>query len=508
MFYRYGLYPSFIRATFKNKYAIEIYIGPEFRVFGVIRKRTGNSVINSNDAKQIRIPPVAILPQIRPLLRDEKILTKQHVLRTNSTYLTSQHFRNELKYQNQYFNKFKDLAEQTWHGLKILDLEGKEDSFDSPLGLIIRDENFSAEVGWMGHGLQMWLQVMWFLSRLSCDYSVILDEPDVYMHADLQRKLIQYLRNNYRQTIIATHSVEIMAEVEPENILIVDHHSPQSDFASSLPAVQKIIYNIGGVHNLHLSRLFNSKKCLLLEGDDIEILKYFQNVLFPNTAEPIKATPHIPLGGRGGWSYAIGSSMTLHNSFGDRIRVYCIFDRDYHTDEEITERYLQAREHGIDLHIWAKKELENYLLIPSTIQRAIISKISEEQKIPSIEEITTILESIADSLYDSTFDAISSELLARDRPSGPTSANKNARIKLKAIWINLENKLSVVSGKQVLSKLSEWAQNQYGITLSDRLIAFNLKACEISNEVKCILNSIEFGEPFKTSSSDLLSIVK
>jgi hypothetical protein len=33
----------------------------------------------------------------------------------------------------------------------------------------------------MGHGLQMWLQTMWFLARVGYAACAILDEPDVYM---------------------------------------------------------------------------------------------------------------------------------------------------------------------------------------------------------------------------------------------------------------------------------------------------------------------------------------
>jgi predicted ATPase len=42
------------------------------------------------------------------------------------------------------------------------------------------------------------------------------------MHPDLQRKLIRLTRDRFAQCIIATHSVEIMGEPEPSNILIID----------------------------------------------------------------------------------------------------------------------------------------------------------------------------------------------------------------------------------------------------------------------------------------------
>jgi energy-coupling factor transporter ATP-binding protein EcfA2 len=127
---------------------------------------------------------------------------------------------------------------------------------------------------------------MWFLARSKDEDTVILDEPDVYMHADLQRRLIRIVRSRNPQLIVATHSIEIMAEVEPDEILVIDQGRREARFADSLPAVQRVIDQIGGVHNLNLARLSTSRKCLLLEGKDIEILKQFQNTLTP------KATNH------------------------------------------------------------------------------------------------------------------------------------------------------------------------------------------------------------------------
>src|SRR5437870_1811214 len=118
----------------------------------------------------------------------------------------------------------------------------------------------------------MWLQTMWFLARAGGAETVILDEPDVYMHADLQRRLIRLLRTRDQQTIIATHSVEIMSEVSPEEILVVDKGRKHSKFAASLPIVQNVIDRLGGVQNIHLARLWASRKCLHIEGDEVNVL--------------------------------------------------------------------------------------------------------------------------------------------------------------------------------------------------------------------------------------------
>jgi len=127
----------------------------------------------------------------------------------------------------------------------------------------------------------MWLQTMWFLSISDKSDTIILDEPDVYMHADLQRRLIRLLKGRFKQIIVATHSIEIMAEVDAENILVIDKQRRMSKFTTSLPSVQKVINHIGGVHNIQLARLWSAKKFILVEGYDLNILNRIYNTLFP-----------------------------------------------------------------------------------------------------------------------------------------------------------------------------------------------------------------------------------
>lgn len=132
-----------------------------------------------------------------------------------------------------------------------------------------------------------------FLSRCSDDSTVILDEPDVYMHADLQRKLIRLIKGRYKQIIVATHSVEIMSEVEADNIIPVDSSFSKLNYADHTPMVQEIIDGIGSVHNLEIARIFSSKKFLIVEGDsdDTKILGIIFDRLFEDSHEPIDTIP-------------------------------------------------------------------------------------------------------------------------------------------------------------------------------------------------------------------------
>ena len=498
VFHRLGDPPARITATFDNQAGMDIYIGPDAAIFAVIKDAEQKPVITKGQANRLQLPIVSILPQVAPIAREEVILNPEYARRVISSSWASLHFRNQLNLFFENFNDFRKLAESTWKGLRIIGLEGQGELPGTPLLLTVQDQDFVAEVVWMGHGLQMWLQTMWFLARSEDSATIILDEPDVYMHADLQRKLIRLLRDQHKQTIVATHSVEIMAEVDADDILVVNRRAQKSVFATSLPAVQNVIRNIGSIHNLQIARLWSSRRCLLVEGKDIIFLKPLQNILFPKSPEPFDTIPHIPLGGWSGWEYAIGSKMLLKNAFDESIIIYCIFDRDYHTDEEIATRTEDAEKRGLQIHIWNKKEIENYCVIPSAIARLIAKEMKKGDKPPSEEEVVSAIEQAISNQKESAFDALATEIYHQNKSKNIAYANARARKRLDEAWKSNEGRLGIVSGKQLISDLSKWSQKIYGVSLSATKILRVMRTHEVDQEIVNVISAIEKGLPFDT----------
>src|SRR5688500_9411584 len=221
IFHQYSDPPALIDATFASGHSISLYLGDEERVHAVIRDARGDPIRTKAQALRLELPRVEILPQIAPLALNEGVLAPDYVKRAIFTHLSSVHFRNQLNVYSGDFPAFKEIAESTWPGLQVREPIKMGRSPDVTFFMEVRNETFVGEVGTMGHGLQMWLQTMWFLARVGKTHTVILDEPDVYMHPDLQRRLIRFLRRRFPQVIVATHSVEIMAEVEPDEILVI-----------------------------------------------------------------------------------------------------------------------------------------------------------------------------------------------------------------------------------------------------------------------------------------------
>lgn len=497
-FYRYNDPPAKITCTFSDGSSITVHIGSEGAIHGVIQDCHGRLVVTQSQARSVKMPRVQILPQIAPLEESEEILNEEYVKRHILTSRSSLHFRNQLKVMYDHFGEFKKVAQATWPGLRIDSLEGRNRlPGNGKLALLVQDTDFVAEVGWMGHGLQMWLQTMWFLTYSKGADVIILDEPDVYMHADLQRRLIRFVKGRDWQTIVATHSTEIMAEVEPEEVLVVDRRKASSTFAPTLPAVQRIVNQIGSIHNIQLARLWSAKTLVLIEGKDMAIIKRIQNRLFPLSDHPFDAVPHMSIGGWGGWQFVVGSSFFLKNSGGDDITTYCLLDSDYHTPGQISLRYSEAKTHGVELHVWSRKEIENFLLVPTAIQRIIQAGCKARLSPPSLQDVKDKLNRIAEQVREDVFDNFCTEF-ATDRSLAAGTANKLARERVAQAWTSFEGRMAVISGKQTLSALSEWSQANYGVSLNATKIASFLQTDEIDPELRAVVEAVENHESFPT----------
>ncbi len=336
------------------------------------------------------------------------------------------------------------------------------------------------------------VQTIWFISRSDPKASVILDEPDVYMHADLQRRLIKLIKKDFKQILIATHSVEIMSEVEPENILPVNSTKAKQQYANKLPIVQKILSDIGSIHNIEIARIFSHGKFLIVEGerDDIKLLDVFQSILFPDSLESFETLPNSFVEGWGGWQKVIGSTKVFKDNRAT-ILTYCIFDSDYHLEDEKNSRIEDAKNEELNLHIWHRKEIENYVLVPAAIFRLIKKK--KPAADISLQTVVNKIDEICEDYRAETTEAFATEYQTRFRQQ-LTPALRSAREYLELRWIS--QKSSIVSGKKILSKICKWSLDTYKANINTFSIAREIKQTEICNEMKhvvsCIENRLEF----------------
>lgn len=467
--------PAEIIAKFDNKVDFHIYLTSEF-VYAQIFWQ-GKNIIRKTDAQKIEQLNLHILPQLNLLQEDEKRLNDDTITKEIETRLSSRHFRNEIYFfRKEAFKQFQEDAQRSWPGLKVQNIEYEIDD-NSKIKLFVFDSGYSAEIGMMGSGLQMWLQIIWFISRNNPEATVVLDEPDVYMHPDLQRKLFNMVRTKFKQTIIATHSVEIMAGAEPEQIVTVDKTTRHMSYASNYAAVQDVISNLGSIHNLALSKLGTTRKCVFVEGKDIKMLAKIQ-ARFDPEGVCVDQLPCVELGGWSRFDEALGAARLFFDETKGEIKTFCILDRDYHTDEEIQKLYSVAEENHLHLHIWQKKELENYIVTPESLFR--ITELPKTEK----DEFEQKLFIKLDCLREKTIDSIMDYMQSLDKSKTASFFRKKATDILNDNWSTLHGRLSIVNGKDLISLVNTFMRSEFHVPCSKSKLIQALIPGDVYQEIK------------------------
>lgn len=490
VFYGYNDPPAVIHAEFEDGITIDVYIEGQTELFAVLTV-SGKAITSKFKANLVNIPKLLALPQIAPLVKNEQFVTEDTMNKNRFSKRISGNFRSVL-YQNKQtenYREFERILEETWHGIKIVNIILEEDV----VLMYLRDRDFVTEIYHMGHGVQMWIQTMWFISNADYESIIVLDEPDVYMHADLQRKLIRILKNQYRQTIVATHSVEIMSEVIPNEILIINRMSRQSVFADAYPVLQEAISGMGSIHNINLSRILNCKKYLYVEGDDRDILNIFWTTLFGDQEEPFDFIGGQTTGGWGSWDVQKQNAQRMLSAMPG-IMIYFLYDRDMHTEDEILGRYEDAKSREIILHIWQKKEIENYLMVPPAIARYIAKKNGELTCRDVTGNIVNLINQLCEDVKDETYASFVDEYLQKNRKVTYKSCQNKLMPIFNKNWSDERKRWDMVSGKELMSKLSNECKTKYNVSFGHIQIAATITTEEMSPEVIGLLKKIKGGE--------------
>ena len=473
IFHMYGNPPAIIEAIFSNGTSIKAYVGEYLNIFAVIIDEGGCYIRNSKEAKNVEIPVIEVLPQISAVMDTERIIKKATVDGNKATRLASRNFRNQLYYYNDAFPMFRNLVEATWEGLKVSPIETAYVNDGQVLQFYVRVHNFEAEIAWMGHGLQMWIQTMWFVSQCSPNAIVVLDEPDVYMHADLQRRLVRLISPMFSQLVIATHSLEIIEEVTSDSIIPVDSTKKTIRPIGNETPLQFLTKHLGSTFNIDLARIFISSQFVFWDGDDNsrKILSAFLSVLYPQGLHPLINLPKAFIDGWNEWE-KVTMLADLFNSNQMNMEVFCVLNSEYHTQNEIMRLHNDANSHNINLCIWQKKEIENYAIHHNSIFRYILN--NKLKGIITEEKLDDVMHGIAKDMKD-------------DLIKFSIEKSENS---MSDIFQENDNSYDIISGKEFFNILSIWTQEEFDITISARQVIPYFQREEVPSEIRDVINTI------------------
>jgi len=142
--------------------------------------------------------------------------------------------------------------------------------------MFCEEDRITRELYWAGFGFQVWCQMLTNIARAEGATIFVVDEPEIYLHPDVQRQLLGILREIEPDILIATHSTEIMSEADPSEILVIDKTRRHAQRLRDIAGVQAALERVGSVQNITLTRLARNRHILFVEDDyDFGVIRQF-----------------------------------------------------------------------------------------------------------------------------------------------------------------------------------------------------------------------------------------
>lgn len=447
--------------------------------------------------------PIGFVPILGPVEHHENLYEKEAARMALFSYRAARNFRNIWHHYPDKFDEFRAALQQTWPGMDIQRPE-VDRSHDKPrLHMYCPENRIPRELFWSGFGFQVWCQMLTHVIQSKDVALFLIDEPDIYLHSELQRQLLSLLRNLGPDILLATHSTEIVTEAETDDIVLISKNKKSARRIKDPSELRHVFDVLGSNLNPILTQLAKTRRVLFVEGKDFQIISRFARKLGANGVGNRRDFAVVPVEGFNPErmrTLKAGMEATL----GSKIKAAAILDRDYRCEEEKEYIVAKCRDFCDYITIHNKKEIENFLLVTNAINRAATKRIAENERragiaIASNPDIGELLTSFCASQknYVTAHFLDERRRFERSNPSGRHDA-KITELTLNALessWKQMETRIDLIPGKEALSCINKSIQEKFGVNVTPSSIIDAMHKDEIPDEMtKLIEQMVIFSE--------------
>jgi hypothetical protein len=195
----------------------------------------------------------------------------------------------------------------------------------------------------------------------------------------------------------------------------------------------------------------------------------------------------VPIDGFSSWTRLDAMKWAFEQSLGESIDFCVVLDRDYRCDEETDAIIAELKSHIQLVHVHCRKEIENYLLVPTALRR-LITELSDEPEILD-DVINTVSEEVVDatSAQYAARHAEFSQKMGIDQATSIAEANRRFRTK----WSEIDLRMEIVPGKQFLSAMNRQIQNKANRTLTPSSILSAMRQDEVPTDMIELIDCLE-----------------
>jgi len=473
-------------------------IFPEARKCFFYHKSEKIVIKSPKDFKQWVNLDIGFVPVLGPVDHEEKLYQKEAARQALLAYTASRNFRNIWYHYNENFEEFQQQIRATWPGMDIerpyVDTSGK----DPLLFMFCPEERMPREIFWSGFGFQVWCQMLTYIIQNKNASLFIIDEPDIYLHSELQRQLLGILRELGPNIIIATHSTEMISEAEMSELLVINKRNQSARRIKDPSKLRDIFQVLGSNLNPVMTQIAKSKRVLFVEGKDFSLLSKFARILHQDAVANRKDFAVIPVDGFNPAALKPlkeGIEMTI----GSGILSAVIFDRDYRSDKEVEQVKNDVAAENKFVHIHRCKELENFLIVPDAIEKALRERVKEaNRRTGSTTEFRHNIHEVFKDISNQFKYPVQAQLSSHREKFAKSAGGADLAVikedilrEFDEIWDNLLMRYTIVPGKDFLSSVNTWAQENYKVSITPANIINSLSKISVPAEMVALIEQIE-----------------
>jgi hypothetical protein len=237
---------------------------------------------------------------------------------------------------------------------------------------------------------------------------------------------------------------------------------------------------------------------LFVEGDDFQILSRFARKLGLTTIANRSDFGVVPVKGFNPErirSLKIGMEITL----GDQILGAALMDKDYRSDGERASITTKCETFCDYVTIHTCKEIENFLLVPAAMDRAAARKVADQTRRTGVDktysgDAAALLDNFANERKSYVTSQYVTARTRFERTNSPgldqATVTEAALTELESCWNDRASRLRVIPGKAALSIFNQYLQNEYGVSVTPTAIVDAMRADEIPNEMRTLLEDL------------------
>lgn len=497
IFYNYdNSQPATIRFKLSNGIELVLYFPERGKCIMIVETVKGRITSPSQFKSQCRCS-IGSVPILGPVDHDELLYEKEAAYNALFNNRAARNFRNIWYHYPQKFEEFRKAISRTWPGMDIEFPTVDHSHGKARLIMFCLENRITREIFWSGFGFQVWCQMLTHLIQAGDRSLFLIDEPDIYLHSDLQRQLIGILRDLGPDILIATHSTEMITEAEPEDILLINKSNKRARRIDNSAQLSDVFRVLGSSLNPILTQLAKTRRVIFVEGKDFQIISRFARKL--NISN---------VGNRGGFAVVpiegfnpdrVRSLKTgMETTLGAKISAAIILDRDYRAVEECASYISQCQEMCDLAYIHDCKEIENYLLVPPAIDRAVLSRAADNERRGGrkVEGFIPFLD-----IFERYAASVKTEIMAQhlsfrekfERQRTPhldkSTINKRTLEDFEARWQEPTERLKMLPGKEALSYFNREMQS-FGISVTPTAIIDSMHIDEIPEGIKSVVKKL------------------